>query len=140
MESHNRDRQNYNIRLIVTQQLSLHVSAGIPAEGVPLDDSLALTHHDPLVGFDVLERFDGARRPTDADVGLDCLADAEVDPKVALGNMIAAAAHFIDLFALARGHGEARAQSVATGRGHGPHQQRVAARAEVRSEEHTSEL
>src|ERR1017187_4605277 len=114
MESHNRNRQNYNIRLIVTQQLSLNGSAGIPAEGVPLDDSLAFTHHDPLVGLEVLERFDGARRPTNADVGLDCLADAEVDPKVALGNVIAATAHFVDLLALARGHS--------------------------RSEEHTSEL
>src|ERR1035438_2128745 len=79
-------------------------------KAMPLDDSLAFAHDNPLVGFDVIESFDGALRPTDADVCLGRLAQPEVHPKVALGYAIPAAAHLIDLFTLSRGHGDARAQ------------------------------
>src|ERR1022692_1050484 len=124
-------RQNYNIHPIKTQQLSLKGLAGSRAEGVPLDDSLALAHCNPLVGVNVLESLDGALWPTDADVGLDRVAQAEVHPKVALGNVIAAAAHFIDLFAMSCGHGDAGTDGIAAGCGHGPYQQSVAPLAEV---------
>ena len=102
------------------EQLSLKGRSRRGVEGMPFDDSFALAYDDPLVGRDILEGFRGALRPPDRDVHLGDWAQAKVDAKVTLRNVIPAAAHFIDLLAVSGGHGDARADRVAAGCGSAP--------------------
>ena len=82
-------------------------------EWMPLDNSSTLARNDPLIGGDIFEGFRSALGPADGDVHFGEVAQAKVDAKVALGDEIATAAHFIDLLVVSRGCGDPRANGVA---------------------------
>ena len=98
---------------------------------MPFDDSLTLAYNDPLVGRNLLEGFRGALRPAYGDVHLGEWAQAKMNAKVTLRHEISAAAHFIDLLAVAGRHGDSRADRVAAGCGQRPYQQSITSGAEV---------
>src|SRR5260370_15986088 len=62
------------------------------------DDAFAFFDEDHLVRLDVLERFDEAAGPADfEEFDVFGFADAEVDTKIVLRKIAAAAAHFVNL-------------------------------------------
>ena len=101
----------------------------IVRKGMALDDPAPFANHDPLIGVyarDSLHVAHGAVRPADRQIGFGGVAHAEVHAKVSLGDVVSAAANFVDLIASANLKRQSRTDGVPAGSGNGADQQRVA--------------
>src|SRR5690348_13469395 len=96
-----------------------------------LYDAFPFTHRDPLVCFDVPNFLNNTLRPADRQICFGGMAKAEVHSEVTLGNMVPAAADFIDLPATARGERQPCANCVSSGSCDRADQQSVSTRTKI---------
>ena len=67
------------------------------------NNAFALLHCDPLIRFNIANGFYVTLRPANCQIALRSAAEAEMHPKVTLGNVVSPAPNLIDLPATGRG-------------------------------------
>ena len=99
-----------------------------------LDDTAAFADHDPLIGVHAWDGFHVAYRavrPADRQIRFCGVAHAEVDAEISLGDVVSAAANFVDLLPPANRQRQSRTDGVPARSGNGADEQRVAPGPEV---------